>query len=88
MAKAETPETPEVETPEVEAAEPAVAAAGDPNFVSYRVLKAGDGKIHTGRFNTELGQDETYAKGEFVENVARGIAEGLEERHYVEILED
>lgn len=57
--------------------------------VSYRVLKAGDGKIYTGLHSTD---DEgqitftTYAKGDQVDGVDAKIAGDLEDRGLVEVL--
>lgn len=88
MAKADNEETPAVEPVEPIAEAEAPAAPGDSKTVSYRVLKAGDGKVHTGRHHRETGEPETFAKGDQVDGVLRSIAEELEDRHYVEILED
>lgn len=52
-------------------------------MVSVRVLKAGDGKISTGKHHPR-GGDELYEYGEIIE-FPKDIAEGLEALHYVEI---
>lgn len=51
--------------------------------VSVRILKAGDGKVSTGKHDPR-GGDELYEFGEIV-SLPLDIAQGLEARHYVEI---
>lgn len=61
-----------------------VAKQDDPK-VWVRVLKAGDGKISTGN-HSPRGGDELYERDERFETV-KSIADALEERHYVEIVD-
>lgn len=74
---------------EVNAASDEANARPVNDAVSYRVLKKGHGLIHTGKaLRTETGvQFETFSKGDQVDNVARPIAEALEERGFVEIID-
>lgn len=57
--------------------------AKDNPLVKVRVLKAGDGKISTGKHDPR-GGDELYEFGEEPE-FPKDIAEALEARHLVEI---
>lgn len=61
-----------------------VAAPNDPE-VWVRVLKAGDGKISTGEHNPR-GGDLLYERDERFKTV-KSIADALEERHFVEIVD-
>lgn len=71
---------------EFQGAAPAEVAEADDPLVQVRVLKAGDGKISTGK-HSPRGGDELYEfKEEFA--VATSIAKDLEERHFVEILDE
>jgi len=62
----------------------AVAAKDDP-LVNVRVLKKGDGKVSTGNHSSRGGEELYEFKDEF--QVLKSIADELEERGFVEILE-
>lgn len=61
-----------------------IAGENDPK-VWVRVLKAGDGKISTGK-HSPRGGDELYERDERFETV-KSIADALEDRHYAEIVD-
>lgn len=62
----------------------AVAERDDP-IVNVRVLKKGDGKISTGNHSSRGGEELYEFKDEF--QIVKSIADQLEERGYIEILE-
>lgn len=64
----------------------AVTSAEPTDVVSYRVTKVGAGKVFTGRHTAEGA--ETHPKNAIVHGVPRAIAEELEDRNFIEILED
>ena len=62
----------------------AVAEKADP-AVNVRVLKKGDGKISTGNHSSRGGEELYEFKDEFT--APKSIADELEERGFVEIIE-
>lgn len=86
-AKAETQPDPELFDDEDEDLGDAVIDPKSLEPVTVRVLKKGHGKVHTGNHHGETGRPGTYRRGaEFT--VARGIADELEDRGYVEIQDE
>lgn len=62
----------------------AVSVVADP-IVNVRVLKKGDGKVSTGA-HSNRGGEELYEYGDHFE-IPKSIADQLEDRGYVEIVE-
>lgn len=62
----------------------AVAVKDDP-IVNVRVLKKGDGKVSTGNHSNRGGEELYEYKDEFP--IAKSIADQLEDRGFVEIIE-